>query len=192
MRTVLLAGFDRPFWKEKKIKKPQEPNVLETSKTNPRYHSTCENTISPPLRSPTTSMHWRSIHGKRLLGDWPLGFPAQKGWEFHSPLSGSHHPRLSGKFVADSVFIDAFENCLLNLSILYHCEAAVSIQWAHKKQPRMISYFPHHAQSCASKGQIHSFLLSNVRHSCNQAISSAEKYILVFGMRTKVLDRQIR
>ena len=53
-------------------------------------------------------MHWRSIHGKRLLGDRPLGLPAQKGWEVYSPLPGSHHPRLSEKFVAGSVFIDAF------------------------------------------------------------------------------------
>ena len=39
----------------------------------------------------------------------PLGLPAQKGWEVYSPLPGSHHPRLSGKFVIGSVFIDAFE-----------------------------------------------------------------------------------
>jgi len=38
----------------------------------------------------------------------PLGLPAQKGWEISSPLSGSHPPRLSEKFVAVSVFIDAF------------------------------------------------------------------------------------
>jgi len=40
----------------------------------------------------------------------PLGLPAQKGWEVYSPLPGSHHPRLSGKFVIGSVFIDAFHN----------------------------------------------------------------------------------
>jgi len=38
----------------------------------------------------------------------PLGLPAQKGWEVYSPLPGSHHPRLSEKFVIGSVFIDAF------------------------------------------------------------------------------------
>ena len=38
----------------------------------------------------------------------PLGLPAQKGWEIYSPLPGSHHPRLSEKFVTVSVFIDAF------------------------------------------------------------------------------------
>ena len=45
------------------------------------------------------------------------------------------------KFVADSVFIDAFENCLLNLSILYHHEAAVSIQWPHKKYQELLTIF---------------------------------------------------
>ena len=38
----------------------------------------------------------------------PLGLPAQKGWEVYSPLPGSHHPRLSEKFVTVSVFINAF------------------------------------------------------------------------------------
>ena len=66
----------------------------------------------PPLRSQTTSMHSRSTLGKRLLGvrpfGQPLGLPAQKGWEVCSPLPGSHHPRLSEKIVAGSVFINAF------------------------------------------------------------------------------------
>ena len=124
-------------------------------------------------------MHWRSIHGKRLLGDKPLGLPAQKGWELHSPLSGSHHPRLSGKFVADSVFINAFENCLLNLSILYHREAQLSIRWVHKKSARNPHYFPQHTQTSLPQRQVKSFLLWNVRHSCNHIISS-EKYNFVF------------
>ena len=83
-----LAGPVMTILLTKKQKTPQETFVLETSKTNPRYHSTCENHFSPPLRSPATSMHWRSIHGKRLLGDEPLGLPAQKGWEFPRLLIG--------------------------------------------------------------------------------------------------------
>ena len=93
-------------------------------------------------------MHWRSIHGKRLLGDKPLGLPAQKGWEFHSPLSGSHHPRLSGKFVADSVFIDAFKQHILNLPILYHGEASLSIQWKRPKNKCLILKVFHSVHRC--------------------------------------------
>ena len=55
-------------------------------------------------------------------------FRLRRDGNYRDSLSGFHHPRLSGKFVADSVFIDAFENCLLNLSILYHCQSFVSIQ----------------------------------------------------------------
>ena len=114
-----------------------------------------------------------------MIKEWclyyvPLGLPAQKGWEFHSPLSGSHHPRLSGKFVADSVFIDAFVNCLLNLSILYHHEAAVSIQWSHKKTPEIIDHFLRCAQVCVIRRHKRSFPLSIVRHYRNHSKSSTE------------------
>ena len=86
------------------------------------------------------------------------GFRLRRDGTFRDSLSGFHHSRLSGKFAADSVFIDAFENCLLNLSILYHREAAVSIQWAHKKSPRMTDLFLHHAQMSAVEGRSDSFL----------------------------------
>ena len=135
--------------------------------------------LPPPLRSPTTSMHWRSIHGKRLLGDKPLGLPAQKGWELPRLLIGLPPPPTLWKFAADSVFIDAFENCLLNLSILYHREAQLSIRWVHKKPARNPHYFLQHAQTSLPQRQVESFLLWNVRHSCNHIISS-EKYNFVF------------
>ena len=98
-----------------KIKNASRSEVLETSKTNPRYHSNCGiTTTPPPLRSPTTSMHERSIHGKRLLGDWPLGLPAQKGWEILLFLIGLPPSPTLWKIPAGSVFIDAFVNRLLN------------------------------------------------------------------------------
>ena len=147
------------FLKNENKKTPQEPKVLETSKTNPRYPSNCEIAISPPLRSPSTSMHWRSIHGKRLLGDAPLGLPAQKWWEFHSPLTGSHHPPTLWKI-----------RCGFRLHQRL-CELLIEFehtlpQWSSgvntvvkQKKPSLNAKFLHHAQMCAIKRQSRSFLL---------------------------------
>jgi len=86
------------------------------------------------------------------------GFRLRRDGNFHDSLSGFHHSRLSGKFAADSVFIDAFENCLLNLSILYHRKAAVSIQGTHKKSPGTTCHFLHRAQMFPARGRSNSFL----------------------------------
>lgn len=55
----------------------------------------------PATSSKSTNFYALTQHSRgaptRLL---PLGPPARKGWERRSPLPGSHHPRLSGKFVA--------------------------------------------------------------------------------------------
>ena len=134
-------------------------------------------------------MHWRSIHGKRLLGDKPLGLPAQKGWEFPRLLIGLPPSPTLWKFAADSVFINAFVNCLLNLYILYHSEVAVSIQLSNKKSASLNAYF---STSCTNvcntktKSAYFFYQLSVTRVII--PYHQQKNTFLVFGMRTKVLD----
>ena len=92
-----------------KIKNASRNNVLETSKTNPRYHSNCERSFRHLFEvqqllctnaAYTGNAYW-------VMGLW--GFRLRRDGYFCDSLSGSHHPRLSEKAVADSVFINAFK-----------------------------------------------------------------------------------
>ena len=117
-----------------------------------------------------------------------LGLPAQKGWEFCSPLSGSHHPRLSEKFVADSVFINAFVNRLLNLPYFTTQEQFCQYQEC-TKIPLCTWWLFSSVHKCAYREykSIPTFLkcpsVSQIR------FREFWKPTFVFFQRTKILDR---
>ena len=134
-------------------------------------------------------MHERSIHGKRLLGDWPLGLPAQKGWEILLFLIGLPPSPTLWKIPAGSVFIDAFVNRLLN------CPYFTTVKWqcqyrgyTKNRQELSATFCTVHNCSWAKDETIHFFYEISVAPVI-MLHHHQKNHNFVFFTRTKVLDR---